>query len=139
MIKPRIIVDTGVLVAFLMGSDKFHQWSVQTLNHIQYPILTCEPVLTEVCFLLQRIHLGRAKVLQLVEQAYLEIPFYLSPEVESIRILMQRYDSVPMSLADACLVKMAEIYTDASVLTLDSDFRIYRKHRNQIIPLIMPD
>ena len=139
MIKPRIIVDTGVLVAFLMGSDKFHQWSVQTLNHIQYPILTCEPVLTEVCFLLQRIHLGREKVLQLVEQGYLEIPFYLSPEVESIRILMRRYDSVPMSLADACLVKMAEIYTDASVLTLDSDFRIYRKHRNQIIPLIMPD
>jgi predicted nucleic acid-binding protein len=52
---------------------------------------------------------------------------------------MQRYDSVPMSLADACLVKMAELYTDASVLTLDSDFKIYRKHRNQIIPLIMPD
>ena len=88
---------------------------------------------------MQRIHLGREKVLQLVEQGYLEIPFYLSPEVESIRILMRRYDSVPMSLADACLVKMAEIYTDASVLTLDSDFRIYRKHRNQIIPLIMPD
>ena len=122
-----------------MGSDKFHQWSVQTLNHVQYPILTCEPVLTEVCFLLQKIHLGREKVLQLVQQKYLEIPFYLSPEVESIRTLMQRYDSVPMSLADACLVKMAEIYTDASVLTLDSDFRIYRKHRNQIIPLIMPD
>jgi len=139
MIKPRIIIDTGVLVAFLMGSDKFHQWSVQTLNHIQYPLLTCELVLTEVCFLLQKIHLGREKVLQLVQQKYLEILFYLSPEVESIRILMQRYDSVPMSLADACLVKMAEIYTDASVLTLDSDFRIYRKHRNQIIPLIMPD
>jgi predicted nucleic acid-binding protein len=139
MIKPRIIVDTGVLVAFLMGSDKFHQWSVQTVNHVQYPILTCEPVLTEVCFLLQKIHLGREKVLQLVQQKYLEIPFYLSPEVESIRTLMQRYDSVPMSLADACLVKMAEIYTDASVLTLDSDFRIYRKHRNQIIPLILPD
>ena len=139
MIKPRIIIDTGVLVAFLMGSDKFHQWSVHTLNHIQYPLLTCELVLTEVCFLLQKIHLGREKVLQLVQQKYLEILVYLSPEVESIRILMQRYDSVPMSLADACLVKMAEIYTDASVLTLDSDFRIYRKHRNQIIPLIMPD
>jgi predicted nucleic acid-binding protein len=89
MSKPRIIVDTGVLVAFLMGSDKFHQWSIQTLNHIQYPILTCEPVLTEVCFLLQRIHSGREKVLQLVEQGYLEIPFYLNQEVKSIRILMQ--------------------------------------------------
>jgi hypothetical protein len=52
---------------------------------------------------------------------------------------MQRYNSVPMSLADACLVRMTEIYTDASILTLDSDFRIYRKHRNQEISVIMPD
>jgi uncharacterized protein len=51
---------------------------------------------------------------------------------------MQRYDSVPMSLADACLVRMSEIYPDASVLTLDSDFRIYRKYRDQPIPTIMP-
>ncbi|MHC5858350.1 hypothetical protein [Nostoc sp.] len=52
---------------------------------------------------------------------------------------MQRYDSVPISLADACLVRMAEIYTETSVLTLDSDFRIYRQYRNQEISVIMPD
>jgi predicted nucleic acid-binding protein len=54
-------------------------------------------------------------------------------------MLMQRYESVPMSLADACLVRMSEIYPNSSILTLDSDFTIYRKHRHQIIPLIMPD
>lgn len=50
-----------------------------------------------------------------------------------------RYRSVPMSLADGCLVRMAELYSNSSVLTLDSDFKIYRKHKNQIIPLIIPE
>ncbi len=52
---------------------------------------------------------------------------------------MRRYQSVPMSIADACLVRMSEIYTQSSVITLDSDFRIYRKNRNQEIPVIMPE
>jgi len=52
---------------------------------------------------------------------------------------MQRYQSVPMSLADACLVRMAEIYPNSILLTLDSDFRIYRKNKNQMISLIIPD
>jgi uncharacterized protein len=137
--RKGIIIDTGVLVAFLMPSDKFHQWAVSSLTNIQYPVLTCEAVLTEVCFLLQKVHGGREKALQLVKQGYIEIPFRLSDEIESVEKLMQRYDSVPISLADACLVRMAEIYTETSVLTLDSDFRIYRQHRNQEISVIMPD
>jgi predicted nucleic acid-binding protein len=75
----------------------------------------------------------------MVKQGYIEIAFQLNEEIESIENLMQRYNSVPMSLADACLVRMSEIYPDASVLTLDSDFRIYRKHRDREIPVIMPD
>ncbi len=68
-----------------------------------------------------------------------DIPFALNPEIEAVENLMQRYASVPMSLADACVVRMSEIHEDSSVLTLDSDFRIYRKHRNQNISVIMPD
>jgi uncharacterized protein len=137
--RKGIILDTGVLVAFLMPRDKFHQWAVSSLSNIQYPVLTCEAVLTEVCFLLQKVYAGREKALELVKQGYIEIPFCLSDEIEAVEKLIQRYDSVPMSLADACLVRMAEIYAEASVLTLDSDFRIYRKHRNQEITVIMPD
>jgi uncharacterized protein len=134
-----IIIDTGVLVAFLMPRDKFHQWAVSSLKNIQYPVLTCEAVLTEVCFLLQKVHAGREKAMQLVKEGYIEIPFRLSDEIQPVEKLMQRYDSVPISLADACLVRMTEIYTETSVLTLDSDFRIYRQHRNQEISVIMPD
>ena len=63
----------------------------------------------------------------------------MSNEVEAIETLMQRYQSVPISLVDACLVRMSGIYTETSVLTLDSDFRIYRKNRNQEISVVMPD
>ncbi|MEA5579437.1 type II toxin-antitoxin system VapC family toxin [Anabaena sp. UHCC 0451] len=134
-----IIIDTGVLVAFLMSRDKFHDWAVNSLTNIEYPLLTCEAVLTEVCFLLQRVHSGRDKALELVRQGYIDISFCLDQEIEAVEMLMQRYESVPMSLADACLVRMSEIYTNSAILTLDSDFIIYRKHRNQIIPVIMPD
>jgi len=137
--KKLAILDTGVFVAFLMPHDKFHQWAVTSLTNIRYPLLTCEAVLTEVCFLLQRVHNGRDKALQLVRQGYITIPFCLSEEIESVEKLIQRYNSVPMSLADASLVRMAEIYADASIITLDSDFRIYRKHRNQEISVIMPN
>ncbi|MEA5552564.1 PIN domain-containing protein [Anabaena cylindrica UHCC 0172] len=80
--RKGIIIDTGVLVAFLMPNDKFHQWAISSLTNIQYPLLTCEAVLTEVCFLLQRVHAGREKTLQLVKQGYIEIPFRLSDEIE---------------------------------------------------------
>jgi predicted nucleic acid-binding protein len=137
--QKNVILDTGVLIAFLMPRDKHHHWAVSSLQAAKYPVLTCEAVLTEACFLLQRIQSGREKVLQLVKQGYIQIPFCLSDEIEQIETLMQRYQSVPMSLADACLVRMSEIYNQTSVLTLDSDFRIYRKNRNQEIPVIMPE
>ena len=51
---------------------------------------------------------------------------------------MTRYSNVPMALADACLVRMAEQHANHTVLTLDSDFQIYRKHRREVISVIMP-
>jgi predicted nucleic acid-binding protein len=62
--RKGIILDTGVLVAFLMPNDKFHQWAVSSLTNIQYPVLTCEAVLTEVCFLLQKVYRGRSTISQ---------------------------------------------------------------------------
>ena len=63
----------------------------------------------------------------------------LSEEVAAIGELLARYQSVPMSVADACLVRMSELYSESALLTLDSDFLIYRKNRNQTIPVIVPN
>jgi predicted nucleic acid-binding protein len=96
-------------------------------------------VITESCFLAQRIHNGQETILKLIQQGHITLPFILSQDLEAIETLMQRYASVPMSLADACLVRMSEMYDNSQVLTLDSDFTIYRKQRNQPIPVIMPN
>jgi len=134
-----IILDTSVLVALLSVRDNHHAWAKATVEAIATPFLTCEAVLTETCFLLRSHDMGRREVLRSLQQGYIQVPFHLSDEAEAINLLMNRYQNVPMSLADACLVRMSEIYVDSAVLTLDSDFKIYCKHRNELIPVIMPD
>ncbi len=92
----------------------------------------------EACFLLRNVHRGQEEVINLLGTEILYLPFYLNHEVIAIRQLMTRYQSVPMSLADACLVRMAELYPESSVMTLDSDFNIYRQHRDRPIATVMP-
>jgi len=133
------IVDTGFLVAFLNSTEQYHSWVKKQLNNIPSPLITCEPVITETCFLLSTINKGEEIVFKLLSQEKIKIPFRLDQELESVRQLMEKYCSVPMSLADACLVRMSEIYSNSVVFTLDSDFRIYRKNKKQVINLIIPD
>ncbi len=137
--KNNIIIDTGVIVALVNRSEKNHDWVINTLKGLSLPFLTCESVITESCFLLRKISGGEEVVLNLIDSNKLQIPFNLSKEVTEIKQLMKQYQSVPMSLADACLVRMSELIRGSSVFTLDSDFRIYRQYKNQIIPVIMPE
>ena len=64
--------------------------------------------------------------------------FDLDNDVESVLKLLQKYANVPMSLADACLVRMSETLPEPIILTTDSDFRIYRRHSRQMVPCLMP-
>lgn len=137
--KQRVILDTGPLVAFINRREQFHNWARQEWAKIDPPLLTCEPVLTEACFLLQRVHGGEETIISYLDNKIIKIDFNLSEEVAAIGELMRRYHSVPMSLADACLVRMAELFNSSSLLTLDSDFRIYRKNRNELLDLIIAE
>ncbi len=134
----KILLDTGPLVAFINPRDNFHEWAVTEWGTSSLPLLTCETVITEACFLLRNIYRGEDEVMNLLEMEILHIPFCLRDEILTVRQLLTRYQSVPMSLADACLVRMAELYSDCLVLTLDSDFSIYRKNRDRPIATITP-
>lgn len=137
---PRnIILDTGALIAFLMPKDKYHKWAVNQFSKITDPVITNEAVITEACFLAQRISNGQETILKLIRQGHITISFNLNQEIEVIENLMQRYATIPMSLADACLVRMSELNKDSVILTIDSDFQIYRRHRKQTISVIMPN
>ncbi len=134
-----VIADAGPLVAYLKRDDKDHEWAADVFQRLTSPLRTCDAALSEAFFLLQRTHGGADRLLELLERRLVIPDFSLVAELRAVGQLLLRYQSVPMSLADACLVRMAELHHDAFVLTLDSDFRIYRKHRRQQIPLIHPD
>ena len=137
--RSQILLDTGPLVAFLNRRDRNHTWATAELSHIAPPLLTCEAVISEACFLLRTLQNASDAVLNLIEQGLIQTPFHLQEATTSVKRLMVRYANVPMSLADACLIRMAEQYSESAVMTCDSDFRVYRKHRRQVIPTIMPD
>lgn len=99
---------------------------------------TCEPVLTEACYLLATFAEGSQSVLKMLETGAMRITLQLENELTPIKTLMARYKNVAMSLADACLVRMSELNAAGVVLTLDSDFMIYRKHGRYVVPAIMP-
>ncbi|MEY2977792.1 MAG: type II toxin-antitoxin system VapC family toxin [Prochlorotrichaceae cyanobacterium] len=136
--RHQILLDTGPLVALINPRDQMHQWATSEWSTIAKPLLTCEAVIAEACFLLQSIYRGEEGVMILVETGIIQVPFRLSKEATAIKILQSRYKSVPMSFADACMVRMSEIFPRSSILTLDSDFVIYRRNINQVIPVIMP-
>jgi predicted nucleic acid-binding protein len=136
--KRGVLLDTGPIVALINRREQFHNWAREEWEKIEPPLLTCEAVITEACFLLQNIYGGEAAVISFLRNGIIQIPFNLSEEIVAIEELIRRSQTVPMSLADACLVRMAELYAGSELLTLDSDFRIYRKNRDRMIPVIMP-
>jgi len=132
----RIIVDTGPLVALLNARDTHHAWARDTFDDVEPPLWTCEAVISEACFLVRQLKDGADAVLALVARGVIQVDLALSADVEPVRKLMTRYASVPMSLADACLVRMTEIHTRSAVLTLDKDFGVYRRNGRHVVPVI---
>lgn len=132
-----VILDTGPIVAFMDKGEKHHAWACAQFKTFQPPVLTCEPVLTECLFLLKRLPAAQEKLLELVGRKALLIDFRLKDEISGILTMYSKYRNIPMSLADSCLVRMAET-TGRPICTLDSDFVIYRKKDGHSINLITP-
>jgi uncharacterized protein len=134
-----ILLDAGPLTALLNPNDQWHVWARETLRRLPAPLLTSEPVLTEAFFLLRREGGDADGIFALAEEGIIRVGVQFEAERGTLRELVRRYRNVPMSLADATLVRLAELHEDPRVFTLDADFRIYRRHRDKVIPLLMPD
>jgi predicted nucleic acid-binding protein len=133
-----VLIDTGPLVSYLVRGSEHHEWTVEQWKRLAPPLRTCEPVLTEAEHLLRRENKSAAALLELVEAGVLAVTFAIADELPSLKQFLHRYRNVPMSLADACLVRMSEIRDRCVVMTADSRFRIYRRHGRQTIPVLMP-
>lgn len=137
--KPAVLLDTGPLVAFLHAGDVHHGWAREQFMQFEAPLLTCEAVIAESCHLLRRIPDAPNRVLELIRRGSVQIDLSLQHEIATIADLLHRYRDRPASLADICLVRMSEIHDPSLVLTLDSDFHVYRRLGRKTIPVLHPD
>lgn len=130
------LADASFLVSLLDRRDGYHKWASAVAAQYPPPWRTCEAALSEALYLLGP-H-GKIAFAELLHRGALLVTFAFQPEREHVIALMKKYSEVPMSFADACLVRMSEIAANPIVLTTDTDFRIYRRHSRQSVPSIMP-
>ena len=136
--NPRYLLDSGPLVAALNGRDRHHDWAAGLLRTLSEPPVTSESVITEVCWQLRQSAATVVRVLEMPSQGHLIIDPILVTDGLQIAAKIAKFGE-GMDLADACLVRLSEIYPRAKVITIDrGHFGIYRRNRNQPIPLILP-
>ncbi len=134
-----VLIDSGPLVAALRRRDQHHLWARAHFEAVAEPFLTCEAVVSESFFLLERAREGKEALATLLDRGIVRVEFSFPEHLTETLRLIRRYEDTPMSFADACLVRMAEQMHDAVILTTDSDFRRYRKNGRQVIPVAMPE
>jgi predicted nucleic acid-binding protein len=135
-VPKNYIADSSALVALLNRNDRHHGWIAAQSDKLPTPWLTCEAALGEAFFLLGKMSAPRLK--DLLRCGAVVLSFDLGDQLAPVLDLMDKYADVPMSLADACLVRMSETLPDPVVLTTDTDFKIYRRHSRQIVPCLLP-
>ncbi len=135
-LRGSVLVDTGPLVALLNAGDRQHASVARQLALLKPPLITCEAVLAEATHLVRHLPGGRAALLEMVDEEFLGVGLQIAAQSTELLALVKRYASVPMSLADACMVRLAELHPRSPVWTFDSDFTVYRKNGRQVIALV---
>jgi uncharacterized protein len=131
-----VVVDAGFLIALLSRRDTHHAWAVTESPDCPLPWLTCEAVLSEAFHLLGAR--GWSGLAALLRRGAVVPAFNLAGELDRVLSLMQKYAGIPMSIADACLVRMTETLADPMVLSTDRDFLVYRRHSRHVVPCRTP-
>jgi predicted nucleic acid-binding protein len=130
----RGIADTGFLVAFANARDQHHGWALDVAEDVTEPLLTCEAVLAEAAF-----HLGDAGlILEMISEELIRLDFVCNDHLAHLAALAKRYKDRKPDLADLCLIRMSELHPKHSVITVDEVFRVYRRNKREVIPLISP-
>ena len=132
----NVLVDAGFIVALLRSRDTHHRWAAEQAIGFPPPWRTCESVLSEAFHLLGMP--GRLTLDALLRRGALFVAFELARDQEAVLKLLHKYSDVPMSLADACLVRMTEMLAEPLILTTDADFGVYRRHGRQVVPCMRP-
>jgi len=132
-----VLLDTGVIVALLDRSERFHQASVEAIADLGLPLITCEAVIAESCYLLRRMKGAAEAVLENVAAGIFQVPLQLPQSAKQIQRLLHKYRDRDIDLADACLIHLANEFGTGAILTLDRDFYIYRWGQNNAFQMLV--
>jgi predicted nucleic acid-binding protein len=133
-----VLLDSSVIVALLDTREQFHERCVRVVEELVQPLVTCEAVISESCYLLRKVPHASEKILANVEEGIFQISFQLKRSATSVHAILRKYHDLPVSFADACLVQMADELDTGDILTLDSDFKHYRWRRTRNFHLLIP-
>ena len=134
--KP-VLLDTGVIVALLDRSERQHDRCAAIVAELEQPLVTCEAVIAESCYLLKKMPGAADAVLENVAHGIFQVPFQLSRSAASVRSIMRKYRDRPADFADACLIHLADELSTAEILTLDRDFEFYRWRKTGSFQLLV--
>jgi len=134
-VKP-VLLDTGVIVALLDRSEEFHQACAKAVRELEAPLITCEAVIAETCYLLRNLPGAPEAMIENVAAGIFQVPFQLSREAVGVKQVLRKYRDRRIDLADACLIRMADEFGTADILTLDKDFATYRWGKNKSFRLL---
>lgn len=133
----QVLLDSSVVVALLDRRDPMHRRCVDAIQTLTAPLMTCEAVIAESCYLLRHVHGAPEVVLENVETGAFQIPFQLESTADSVLRILRKYQDRQVDLADACLVHLATALDTGDILTLDRDFEIYRWGANKRFRLLV--
>jgi uncharacterized protein len=134
-VKPMLL-DTGVIVALLDRSERLHEACAAAVREIEAPLITCEAVIAESCYLLRKLAGASEAVVENVAAGIFQVPFQLSREAAGVKQVLRKYRDRQIDLADACLIRLADEFGAADILTLDRDFAVYRWGRNKAFRML---
>jgi len=132
----NVIVDAGFVVALLSRRDSHHRWAVRQAERFPPPWKTCESVLSEAFHLIGAA--GPSALSELIRRKVVIVEFDFNRNFEAVLRFIQKYEDLPTSLSDACLVRMTETLSGPLILTTDRDFHVYRRHGRQTVPCLVP-
>jgi uncharacterized protein len=134
-VKP-VLLDTGVVVALLDRSERLHEACAKAVQEIEAPLITCEAVIAESCYLLRNVAGASEAVVENIAAGIFQVPFQLSHEAAGVKQILRKYRDRKIDLADACLIRLADEFGTPDILTLDGDFAIYRWGRNKAFRML---
>ena len=120
-----------MIVALLDRSENNHARCVHAVKELAQPLVTCEAVIAESCYLLRTVGGAAEAVVENVEKGVFQIPFSIHRSAAFVRRLIRKYRDHDIDFADACLIRLAEELDTGEILTLDSEFQIYRWKKNK--------